>query len=92
MADTQITQTVIFEGCIFQGLTIGPRANSIGPPDMPLTANYDDTATVVLASNSANTVIFRNCIFQDINVEGPVCFRMQAMEQFPCQFFSLAFV
>lgn len=50
---TSRTQTVTFDGCIFEDLHFGPALR------------FSSISTVVLATGPANTVILRNCIFRN---------------------------
>ena len=75
-----VTQTVTFEGCIFQDINYGP--NSVPkivqwyqpnqPESTSLALDYPDLTTLVMVTTPANKVIFRDCTFRSNRAVGTV--------------------
>lgn len=61
--DLTIRQTVTFESCVFEDMEYGRNEVQFRAANLP-----SDTATLVLATHPWNTVIFRDCVFRNNEV------------------------
>ena len=73
-SNPRLRQTVTFEGCIFEDMKYGLpffTSSSVWHPAFPF-HGPSDIATMILATNNANTVAFRDCVFRSNQAEGVV--------------------